>query len=163
MNNNELNNNPYYQNEAQNAPVKKKASGLSIAALVLGIIAFVNCFLFINIPLGIISIILAVIALAKKHGGKGMSIAGIVLSLLSFAVSLLVITLIMPLIKAMPGLYDDLNRLYGDDYDAVIEEYDRTGQLPEYMDEYYEGELGDFFDQYYGGFDNFFDEVIRRD
>lgn len=163
MNENELNNNPYYQDPDQNVPVKKPASGFSIAALVLALIAFVNCFFFINIPLGILAIIFAVISLAKKLGGKGLSIAAIVLSLLSFAVSLLIMALLMPLLKALPGLYDDLNRLYGDDYDAVIEEYDRTGQLPEYMDEYYEGELGDFFDQYYGGFDNFFDDIIRLD
>lgn len=159
---NENENNPYYQNMNGGAAAPKTASGLSVAALVLSVISIVTCFFFINIPLGIIAIILAIVSLIKKKGGKGLSIIAMILSIISLLMSVLVTILIWPLLKVLPDLYRDMTEIYNN-YDAVIQEYDRTGELPEYMDEYYEGEIGEFFDEYYGGFDNFFNNILRLD
>lgn len=158
---NEINdyNNPYYQN-VSNEPVKKPASALSITAFVLGIISIVTCFFGVNIIIGIIAIILSVVALAKKHSGKGFSITAILLSTISIIISGLIIYIISPLLAAVPDLYRDMKEIYKD-YDAIIEEYDRTGELPDYMDKYSEGEIGDFFDEYYDGFEKFFNENLR--
>lgn len=150
-------NNPYYQNTNLNAPTKKSASAGSIAAFVLGLISLGTCVFFINIPLAIISIVLAAISLAKKHGGKSFAISGIALSGVSLIISTIAIILISPLLKALPDLYSDLNRFIRDD--AAVEEYDRTGNLPDYMDKYSEGEIGDFFDEYYDGFDKFLEDL----
>lgn len=152
-------NNPYYQNTGS-VPVKKPASGLAVTALVLGIISVFTCFFMVNIVLGFIAIILAVVALVKKQGGTGVSITAIVLSLLSIAFTALIIYLISPLLAVLPDLYHDMNEIYKN-YDAIIEEYDQTGKLPDYMDKYSEGEIGEFFDEYYDGFDSFFDENLR--
>ena len=152
-------NNPYYQN-ISNEPVKKPASALAVTALVLGIISILTCFFMVNIITGIIDIILAVTALVKNQSGKGISITAIILSAISIAFTALIIYLIYPLLAVVPDLYHDMKEIYKD-YDAIIEEYDRTGELPDYMDKYSEGEIGEFFDEYYDGFDNFFNENLR--
>lgn len=152
-------NNPYYQN-VSNEPVKKPASALAVTALVLGIISILTCFFMVNVIIGIIAIILAVVVLAKREGGKGISITAILLSVISIAFTAMIVYLIYPLLAVLPDLYNDMKEIYKD-YDAIIEEYDRTGELPDYMDKYSEGEAGEFFDEYYDGFDNFFNENLR--
>lgn len=152
-------NNPYYQN-VSNEPVKKPASALAVTALVLGIISILTCFFMVNVIIGIIAIILAVVVLAKRESGKGISITAILLSIISIAFTAMIVYLIYPLLAVLPDLYNDMKEIYKD-YDAVIEEYDRTGELPDYMDKYSEGETGEFFDEYYDGFDNFFNENLR--
>lgn len=152
-------NNPYYQN-VSNEPVKKPASALAVTALVLGIISILTCFFMVNVIIGIIAIILAVVVLAKRESGKGISITAILLSVISIAFTALIVYMIYPLLAVLPDLYNDMKEIYKD-YDAIIEEYDRTGELPDYMDKYSEGEAGEFFDEYYDGFDNFFNENLR--
>lgn len=63
----------------------KKGVGISVASLVLGIIAFCTgcCFWYVTVPCGLISLILGLVSVNKKHRGSGMGIAGIVLSILS--------------------------------------------------------------------------------
>lgn len=152
-------NNPYYQN-VSNEPVNKPASALAVTALVLGIISILTCFFMVNVIIGIIAIILAVVVLAKRESGKGISITAILLSVISIAFTALIVYMIYPLLAVLPDLYNDMKEIYKD-YDAIIEEYDRTGELPDYMDKYSEGEAGEFFDEYYDGFDNFFNENLR--
>lgn len=63
----------YYQ---PNVPEKK---GLAIVSMVLGILAVVtSCFPFVSVVLGLVALILGIMVIAKKTGGKGMAIAGIV-------------------------------------------------------------------------------------
>lgn len=64
---------------------------MEIAALVLGIIAFIvsfipGCGLIIGIIPAIVGLILGIVALAKKKEKKGMSIAGLILSALSILI-----------------------------------------------------------------------------
>lgn len=77
--------------------VTNSSKGLSIAALVLAIIAFVTGFLApLAVPLAIVSLILAIVSLAKHRGGKGLSIAALIISGLVVIVSplLFIITLV---------------------------------------------------------------------
>ena len=55
-----------------------ESKGLSIASMVLGIIALVLfCIPFVCFPCGIISVILGGVSLAGKKAGKGMAVAGL--------------------------------------------------------------------------------------
>ena len=89
------------QTVATTAPVRSKTSGFAVASLVLGIMGIFPCF----IPLSIIGLILAILALNKIRkypatvGGKGMAIAGLVLScigIISFISMFLLIILNPP-------------------------------------------------------------------
>lgn len=66
---------------------------LSIASMVLGIVAIVLCFCVPWLPLilGIVAVVLGGIALAKKMPGKGMAIAGLVTGLIAVAIYVIVI------------------------------------------------------------------------
>lgn len=108
-------------------------SGFGIASMVLGILAlvfFCGCF---NIPLAIISIILAIIQLSRKGEGKGFAIAGIVTSVVSVILTVVMIVMIyiagfganwwmrantLPFEYFMDG--DDY---YGDDYDDYFDDH----------------------------------------
>ncbi len=75
------------ENNTVNAPVEKK--GMSIAALVLGIVSVVLfCFSYVSIPCAILAIIFGI--LGKKKGGAGMAKAGLVLGIIALAIVILV-------------------------------------------------------------------------
>ena len=62
----------------QTATTAQPASGMAIAAMVLGILAFLGGWApFWGFGAGVAALILGIIALKKKLGGKGMAIAGI--------------------------------------------------------------------------------------
>jgi len=64
--------------------------GLSIAAMVLGIVAVVLCCIwYLSIPCAILAIIFGIIG--KKRDGKGMAIAGLVLGIVAIALYVLAI------------------------------------------------------------------------
>jgi len=64
--------------------------GLSIAAMVLGIIAIVLCCAwYISIPCAILAIIFGIIG--RKRAGKGMATAGVVLGIIAIALMILVV------------------------------------------------------------------------
>ncbi|HRX63790.1 MAG TPA: DUF4190 domain-containing protein [Candidatus Absconditabacterales bacterium] len=75
-------------------PVKKKEqkSGLSVASLVISIVALVLCITIIGavlgVPLAIVALIFGIIALVKKQN-KGMAIAGTIISGLVILVTIL--------------------------------------------------------------------------
>lgn len=60
-------------------------AGMSIASMVLGIVALVLscCFYYISIPCAIIGLILAAVALKGNKDGRGMAVAGLVCSIIS--------------------------------------------------------------------------------
>lgn len=62
---------------APQAPPANPSAGLAIASMVLGILGLLSSAFVVGGLLGLIAVILGVIALIKRHGGKGMSIAGI--------------------------------------------------------------------------------------
>ncbi len=74
-----------------NAP--QGGAGLSIASMVLGIVAvlFNCCFYYIALPCGIIGLVLGIISLKKANPGRGMAIAGVILS----AISLLLFVILL--------------------------------------------------------------------
>ena len=66
---------------APQTPPASEKKGLAIASMVLGIVAWVLCcFWYLLSPVGLI---LGIVSLQQKQGGRGMAIAGVVLCGLS--------------------------------------------------------------------------------
>ena len=80
------------ENEVQNGPVAEK-KGLSIAAMVLGIVAIVGYCIngYLVLICGILAIVFGVIG--KKKGGKGMAKAGFILGIVALSIYVLIILL----------------------------------------------------------------------
>ena len=104
-------NNPYGTPEQQNYSYvqyepenngEKKSKGLAIASMVIGIVMFVlGCCIFVYVAMftsnfamlipaviSLLGLILGIMTLVNKLGGKGMAIAGIVLNALTFFAAL---------------------------------------------------------------------------
>lgn len=125
------------------------SSGFGIASMVLGILALVFFCGCINIPLAIISIILAIIQLSRKGEGKGFAIAGIVTSVVS-----VILTVIMIVVVYIAGFgttwwmrantlpfeyFMDGDDYYGDDYDDYFNDHgDHSNDLS--VDGVYQGQ-----------------------
>lgn len=92
---NQNQNNPYQNNQnqnysyQQNAPVQYQSNGMAIGSLVCGIIGLLlSCCWYIGIPLSIAGLVLGILVLKNKKGGKGMAIAGIVLSSITIIIGI---------------------------------------------------------------------------
>lgn len=81
-------------------------AGLSIASMVLGIVALVMscCFYYVSIPCAILSIIFAGVALKKGSSGKGMAVAGLVCSIISIIPAVIVMMTGAALLSSLGSL-----------------------------------------------------------
>lgn len=118
--------------------------GFGIASMVLGIIALVLFFSFVNIPLAILAIIFGIIQLTRK-APKGMAISGIVMSTISLFL-LVIFWACMFVSDARTESTDSSTYYYegsenddasGDYYDGLYEGYQQG-----YKDGYYDGYYG---------------------
>lgn len=124
--------------------VSSGGRGFGIASMVLGIIALVLFFSFVNIPLAILAIIFGIIQLTRK-APKGMAISGIVMGISSLF--LLVIFWTCMFVSAARTESTDNSTYYyegsenddasGDYYDGLYEGYQQG-----YKDGYYDGYYG---------------------
>lgn len=98
----------YQYQQPQNQPITPPVSNLAIASMVLGIVSFLlDCIIFISIPTAIISLVLGIISLKEKKGGKGLAIAGIIIS--SIALLFIILTFIAFLIPFSDGsIFDSI-------------------------------------------------------
>lgn len=119
---NMYNNNAYNNYEPYSENNGKK--GMAIASMVLGIIALVTCICYCSaIPLGIVSIILAIIVLVKHKNGKGFAITGIITSAIGIIISIVTIALAGPVTDNMNDLIQNA--------DVYVQEYTEDGTIPE--------------------------------
>ena len=88
----------YYEPAKTGAASSGSTKGMSIAGLVLGVVAIVFVFIpgvsFLGWIMGVVGIVLSAIAIsqAKKAGEKnGMAVAGLVLSIVSIAIGIIVV------------------------------------------------------------------------
>lgn len=101
--------------------------GMAVASMVLGIIALVICLCFIlSIPLGIVSIILAIIVIVKKKEGKSFAITGIVTSAISIIISIVTLVAMMPYINFGMELSKDPQTIV-----TMVEDYQEDGTIPQ--------------------------------
>jgi hypothetical protein len=106
----------------------KTKKGLSIAALILGILGMLCCCL--GFPFAIVGLILGIVALVKGCGGKGLAIAGIITSLITLVVSTITAVSLIPFAPYIEGFVE-----LGQNADACIEEYEEDGVLPEVVEQ----------------------------
>ncbi len=81
-------------------------AGMSIAAMVLGIVALVFscCFYYVSIPCAIIGIILAAVSLKGKKPGRGMAIAGLVCAIVSLIPAIIILVAGASMLKELQSL-----------------------------------------------------------
>ena len=85
-----------YGNSAQ-YDSKKEQKGLSMAAMILGIVSVsLFCIWYLSIPCAILAIVFGVIG--GKKGAKGMAKAGLILGIIAIALDILVIAGVASLI-----------------------------------------------------------------
>jgi hypothetical protein len=108
---------PDYQYQQQfQEPVQKPSSGMAVASMVLGIVAFLfSCVYFIAIPAAIVGLILGIVSIKGRKGGKGMAIAGIILSGIGIVIALILIFSAAALMSNEGFMSDILNDL---DYES---------------------------------------------
>lgn len=96
-----------YQPQTQQAPTPSAKKGMAITSMVLGIVSIVIAILwFIAAPVAIAAIILGIISLVKKQGGKGMSITGIVTGAVTVFI---IVPLILVTVLAYQGITERAN------------------------------------------------------
>ncbi|MGN1412076.1 MAG: DUF4190 domain-containing protein [Oscillospiraceae bacterium] len=116
-----------YSNDGMNEPSQNGSKSMAITSMVLGIVALVICLCFIlSIPLGIVSIILAIIVLVKKKNGKPFAITGLVTSILGILVSIVTLISMMPYIQFGMELSKDPNAIV-----TMIDDYQQDGTIPQ--------------------------------
>lgn len=148
--------NAYYNGE-QEPEMKERSNsiGLSIASLVLSLVSLVGCCCGLSFIAAPLSIIFGIVALALHHRGKGMAIAGIIVSAVMTLVTIYGVI-------AFGGYVKDYFKFIGE-AETVIEEYQETGDLPDYLEKYNDEEYRDFWNQNgYDDFDDFFEDVIEQ-
>ena len=100
--------------------MEKKNTGLSIASLVLGIVALISCLIpYVNVIsylLGLLAIIFAIVTFVNKKAKKGLAIAGIILSILSIIIATImnvyVTKVIVEKVKENPEIFDQIDEDY---------------------------------------------------
>lgn len=131
----------------QNWSVREVPSGgrgFGIASMVLGIIALVLFFSFVNIPLAILSVIFGIIQLTRK-APKGMAISGIVMSTISLFL-LVIFWACMFVSDARTESTDSSTYYYeGSENDDASDDY-YNGLYEGYQQGYKDG----YYDGYYG-------------
>ncbi|MBR6791849.1 MAG: DUF4190 domain-containing protein [Ruminococcus sp.] len=144
--------NAYYRNDNENGGNDNSGrTGFAVASLVLGILSVLCCCCGMTVILAPLSIIFGIIALVKRHGGKPMAIVGVVLSTLA-----IIATIALSIfINEKLGPYIDDYMKFIQNAPQVIEEYNETGELPDYLEKYRGEEYKEFWQE--GGFDDFDD------
>ena len=97
-------------------PAKKKL-GFAITALVLGILSVICCCFGLGWVTAIPGIIFGVIAIAKKHDGKGCSIAGIICSAIAIVAAIVSLIITIAFGASMPSLMESIEDSYSTSYD----------------------------------------------
>ena len=130
------------QTQEQGTNPQSEKKGMAIFALILSILAFFTSIFLVGGLFGFISIILSIVVLAKKKGGKGMAITALIISILSMFGALIGALVILPILGVM-GLgiatYSNASKTISDGYDYY------TNVVEEIEDEYDFNEIEDIF------------------
>ena len=68
-------------------PASRRSSGLAIAALILGILAFFFSFLLVGALLGGLGVVLGAVHISRRRGSNGLAWSGMILSLVGIGLS----------------------------------------------------------------------------
>ena len=128
--------------------------GLSITSLIFGILGLVCCGCG-AITFAPVSIILAIIALATKRGGKGMAVAGIILSAVSIGFVIFVSSTYSEEVS-------DFSK-FMQNSEQYVQMYKETGEIPEEFQKYKDPKYDQFWqDSNYKNFEEFYADLISK-
>ena len=82
------------QTQQQTTKPQSEKKGMAIFALILSILGFFTSLFLIGGLFGFIAIILSIVVLAKKKGGKGMAVAGLVCGIIALIPSIIFISFV---------------------------------------------------------------------
>jgi hypothetical protein len=107
--NNQYQYNQYQQYQPQNQP---QSNGMAIASLIMGILGVLLgcCLWYFTIPLSIAGLVLGIIVIKKKKGGRTLAIVGIVLCSLSIIIGLVAGILVLAVMSdpEFSTLYEEM-------------------------------------------------------
>lgn len=125
-------NKDFYYNDNQNLEFQKTPdslkTGLAVASFVISLVNFVFCALMLTFISAPVSIIMGVVSLVKKRGGKVFAILGIIISSISMIIFLFFTSIFIK-------VYPDMEYFMKNDT-QIIAEYEQTGEIPEQFSKY---------------------------
>lgn len=124
-------------------------TGLATASFIISLVNLIFFAFTLSFILSPISIILGVVSLVKRQGGKAFAVLGIVIS----SVSIVIFGIVM---SVFVKVYPDMEYFIRNDT-AIISEFEESGEIPEQFDKYRSPE----YDKYWKksglkNFDEFF-------
>ena len=126
----------------------RKKLGFAIASMVLGIVSIVGLCCCIGVFTAPVAVVFGIIALAKKHDGKGMSITGIILGSLTIILTAAALISLRPLLANIETISEDVVKLV-EEQDEVFPAYEKDStQLPDYMKKYLEPPYSEILEKY---------------
>jgi peroxiredoxin len=91
-------------------PTPRLRTGLAVASLVLGIIAFLGGILIVGGAFGILGLILGVVHLLRRNAGRrGFAWLGILLSMIGIAASVVVVAIVLP---HLPEAWQEIRKAF---------------------------------------------------
>lgn len=116
QNNQSFNQQPYQQYDPMGGQQPQGGKGMSVAAMVLGIVAVVGacCCTYVGIICGIIAVVLGIISKKQQREGASMALAGIICGAVGFVIG--VVTTIINIVNMANGnnpLQDILDQMSG--------------------------------------------------
>lgn len=150
------------QQQTMNQHPNAKKGGFSIASFVLGICSLLLvCCCGISVITVILSLIFGIIALATRRAYKGLAISGLILSVLTVIITIWIVAMNMILFENMVQISEDYLAIC-ENAEEIFEEYKDTGEIPEFMEKYTEGEYKEWFDQYGGDIYDVMDALLEQ-
>lgn len=147
-----------YAYELKRQQELENKKGLAVGSLVCGVIAVTLCCCIGWLP-GVIAIILGVVSLVKKRGGKGMAIGGIVTGAIGFVFGLIMIVFVaVPYMAMAPYLEKAMEGIDTSDPDAPKILLERIADM--YYEE--EGEYPDFYYEYHMDRENWYEDLMNQ-
>ncbi|MDE6425377.1 MAG: DUF4190 domain-containing protein [Ruminococcus sp.] len=132
-------------------------TGLATASFIISIVNFLFFACALSIVLAPVSLVLGIMSLVKRQGGKGFAITGIIISTVSL---LIFVTFSAIFVK----IYPDMEYFIRNDT-AIISEFEETGAIPEQFEKYKAPEYDKYWVTFGGEFEDFFEyfiEIYRR-
>ena len=149
-------NEDFYYDDNQMYSFEKKPEELktvlAIASFVISLVNFIFCGFMLSFISAPISIIMGIVSLVKKRGGKVFAILGIVISLISLMIFSFFTSIFIK-------IYPDMEYFVKNDT-QIISEYNATGEIPEQFekyrsskyDKYWQAVQCENFDEFFGTF-----------
>ncbi len=122
----QYNQNPYQNNQYQygqyqqyQTPVQPQSNGMAVGSLICGILGILLscCLWYIAIPLAIAGLVLGILVIKNKKGGKNLAIVGIVLSAISIIIGIFAAIMVIAVLT---------NPKFGSMYQEILQEIETT-------------------------------------